>query len=156
MSWDNTTGQQIWSHPFGSCLSPPIVVVLPDSQSFLANRIEEGSRRNNAWRYAALYETKTGNKIADLPDADGIAKADISFDGRWLASIIWKGTQFQIWDLQAKRGILKALPKGWKRTADCVLNRIRLSPDNHWLVIGCDARGDMAVYQWGEENSPKR
>ena len=155
-AYDLRTGQSLWSHPFGPCLSPPSIVVLPDGQSFITNRVEEANRKNKAWRYAAFYETATGKKIADLPNADGIAAADISSDGRWLASIIWRGTQFQIWELQTKKIVIREVPKGWKRTADCVLNRVRLSPDNHWLVVGCNVRGDMAVYQWGEEHSPKR
>ena len=116
---------------------------------------DEANRKNKEWRYAALYETATGNKIADLPEGDGISAADVSSDGHWLVSIIWRGTQFQIWDLQAKKVIIRDVPKGWKRTVDCVLNRVRLSPDNRWLVVGCNVRGDLAVYQWDEGQSPK-
>src|SRR2546430_7721192 len=51
--------------------------------------------------------------------------------------------------------LIRDVPKGWKRTVDCVLNRVRLSPDNRWLVVGCNVRGDLAVYQWDEGQSPK-
>lgn len=153
-----TTGQTLWSHALSSCDQPPIIAVLPDGLSFITNRVDEANRENRKkklYRYAAVYETSTGKKVVDLPEADGISAADISSDGRWLVSIIWRGTEFQIWDLQAKKIVLKAVPKGWSRTADCVLNRVRLSPDNHWLVVGCNVRGDLAVYQWGDGHSPK-
>lgn len=80
---------------------------------------------------------------------------NVSPDGRWLASIIWRGTEFQIWDLEAGKIVLNELPKGWKRTPDCVLDRVRFSPDNHWFVVGCNVRGDLAVYQWEEGHNPK-
>ncbi len=158
-AYDPSTGQPVWSHPFGTCLSPPSIVMLPRGQSFITNRVDEANRENRKkklWRYAAIYETNTGKKIADLPEADGISAADISSDGRWLVSIIWRGTQFQIWDLQTKKVVKTELPKGWKQTADCVLNRIRLSPDDHWLVVGCNVRGDLAVYKWDEDNNVKQ
>jgi WD40 repeat protein len=157
-AYDLATGQVLWSHPFGPCLTPPGIAMLSDGESFITNRVDEANRDNRKekiWRHAAIYETSTGKKISDLPVADGISAADISSEGRWLVSIIWRGTQFQIWDIQAKRIVLKGLPKGWKRTADCVLNRVRFSPDNHWLVVGCSTRGDMAVYQWGEERGTR-
>jgi WD40 repeat protein len=152
-AYDLGSGQSLWSHPFGTCLSPPSIAILPDGQSFITNRVDEANRRNRKkklWRYAAIYETSTGKKILEFPEADGISAADISSDGRWLASIVWRGTKFQVWDLQARKIVITELPKGWKRTADCVLDRIRLSPDNHWLTVGCSVRGDMAVYQWNE------
>lgn len=153
-AYDLATGQTLWSNPLRSCASPPILVILPDSHSFITNRIAEANHKNKAYRYAALYETASGKKIADIPDADGVALADISSDGRWLVSTTWRGTQFQIWDLQAKKIVMKAVPKGWSRTADCVLNRVRLSQDNRWLVVGCNMRGDLAVYQWAEGQYP--
>lgn len=150
-SYDLATGQALWSHAPGVCLDRQSIVILPDGKSFITNRIEDANRQNvkkHLYRYAAIYDPSTGKKIADLPTADGILEADISPDGRWLASITWRGTQFQIWDLQAKKIVLSELPKGWKRTAGCVLNRIRFSPDNHWLIVGCNAHGDIAVYQF--------
>lgn len=158
-AFDIITGHSQWSHPVGPCDQPPSIVVLQDGLSFITNRVDEANRENRnkkLYRYAAIYDTRTGKKIVDLPEADGISEADGSSDGRWLASITWKGTQFQIWDLQAKKVILKAVPKGWSRTADCVLNRIRFSPDNPWLVVGCNARGDLAVYKWDEDNNVKQ
>lgn len=156
--FDMDTGQSLWSHSIGPCDQPPSILVLPDGLSFITNRVDEANRENRKkklWRYAAIYETSTGKKKANFPEADGISAADISSDGHWLAAIVWKGTQFQIWDLQAKKVVLRAIPKGWKRTADCVLNRVQLSPDNRWLVVGCNERGDMAVYEWGKENISK-
>lgn len=155
-AYDLANGQALWSHMLGACLDGQSIVVLPDGKWFITNRIEEANRKNvnkHLYRYAAIYDTSTGKKIADLPKADGISVADISPDGHWLASIIWRGTQFQIWDLQAKKIVLNELPKGWKRTADCVLNRVRFSPDNHWLVVGCSMGGDLAVYQWSEDQT---
>jgi WD40 repeat protein len=152
------TGQALWSHSLGPCDQPPSILVLPDGLSFITNRVDEANRENRKkklWRYPAIYETSTGKKIVNLPEADGIFAADISSDGHWLVSIIWRETQFQIWDLQTKKIIMRDVPKGWKRNADCVLNRVRLSPDNHWLVVGCNVRGDMAVYQWGEAQNRK-
>jgi len=146
-AYDLGSGQALWSHNFGPCLHPSYIHILPDDHSFVANRIEEADRNNKDWKYAALYDTSTGNKVADLPKADGISAADVSSDGHWLASITWTGTQFQIWDFQAKKIIVRDVPKGWRRTADCVLNRIRLSPDNNWLVVGCNLRGDLAVFK---------
>lgn len=156
--YDLAAGQALWSHTFGACLHGQSIVILPDGKSFITNRIDEAKPENakkHLYRYGAIYETNTGKKIVDLPEADGLSEADVSSDGSWLASITWKGTQFQIWDLQAKKIVMKAVPKGWSRTADCVLNRVRLSPDNRWLVVGCNVRGDLAVYQWDEGHSPK-
>lgn len=141
------SGQVLWSHALGPCLSPPSLEILPDGRSFITNRVDEADRNNRAWRYPALYETATGNKIGDLPKADGISAADLSSDGHWLASITWSETQFQVWDVPAKKIIAREVPKGWRRTADCVLNRIRLSPNGRWVVVGCNERGDMAIYQ---------
>ena len=154
-AYDLSSGEALWSHRLGPCISPPNVQLLPGGRSFITNRVDEANRKNKEWRYAALYETATGNKIADLPEGDGISAADVSSDGHWLVSIIWRGTQFQIWDLQAKKVIIRDVPKGWKRTVDCVLNRVRLGPDNRWLVVGCNVRGDLAVYQWDVRQSPK-
>jgi WD40 repeat protein len=154
--YDLGAGQTRWSHSFGPCLRPPSIVMLADGLSFITNRIDEANRANvkrHLYRYGAIYDTNTGEKIVDLKKADGISVADISSDRRWLASITWTGTQFQIWDLQARKIIVKGFPNGWKPTPNCVLNRVRLSPDNHWLVVGCDGGGEIAVYQWAGNES---
>lgn len=133
--------------------------MLPDGKSFITNRVDETNRENRKkklYRYAAIYDTNTGGKIGNLPEAEGISAADISSDGRWLAAINWRGIQFEVWDLQTKKIVTKDLPKGWSRTADCALNRIRLSPDNHWLVVGCNVRGDLAIFKWDEDNNLKQ
>ena len=157
-AYDLVSGQPLWSQPFGPCLRPPSIVILPDGRSFITNRIDEASPENakkHLYRYAAIYSTSTGKKIGDLPQAAGVSVVDVSPDGCWLASIIWRGTEFQIWDLEAGKIVLNELPKGWKRTPDCVLDRVRFSPDNHWFVVGCNVRGDLAVYQWEEGHNPK-
>lgn len=133
------------------------VIKLPTLQcfqvrTFITNRIEEGARKNALWRKAALYDLTTGAKIADLPNSEGVRAMDASNDGRFLVSTTWKGTSFQVWDLQARKVVINRVPEGWKRTWDRVLDQIRLSPDSRWLVVGNSVSGDIAVYRFGANN----
>jgi len=153
-SYDLGTGKTMWTHQLGACNQPPSIVVLPGGRSFITNRIEESgqlalkdAKEKQLWRHMALYDAATGVKTANLADAGGIATADISTDGRWLVSVVWMRTQFQVWDLRARKIVIRQLPNGWKRTADHVLTRVRFSPDDHWLVIGSDVSGDLAIYE---------
>lgn len=145
--YDLNDGRALWSQALGPCLGPPSVQFLQDSQSFITNRIQEGDRKNKLWRKAAVYDTSTGKKIADLTDSEGIGEANVSSDGRWLASTTWGGRHFQIWDLRAKKVVITQTvgeKKRWLR-----LDRICLSPDGRWLVVGNNASGDLAVYRFG-------
>lgn len=154
--YDLASAQTIWSHSLGPCLNPPVTAVVPNGQIFVTNRVEESDRKNQLWRQPAIYQTSDGRKIANLPTSDGIREADISSDGHWLVSINWKGTEFQVWDLQAKKIVVRGVPKGWTRTADHLLNLVRLSSDDRWLVIGSNLSGDMSVYQVNFGGSPSQ
>lgn len=144
--YDLSDGRTLSSQPLGPCADAPDVRFLQDGQSFITNRIDEGNRKNKLWNEAAIYETSTGRKIADLSNRYGVGKTDISSDGRWLVSTTSRGGQFQIWDLQAKKTVITKLvkDKGWS----IHLDRVRLSPDGRWLIVGNNIIGDLAIYQF--------
>jgi WD40 repeat protein len=140
-------GRPVWSQPLGPCAQPPSIQFLQDGSAFLTNRMEESNHKNKLWREAAIYDTSTGKKISDLSDHEGVGEADISSDGRWLASTTWGGRHFQVWDLQEKKIVLTQEVREGKLYLR--LDRIRFSPDSRWLVVGSNISGDLAVYQFG-------
>jgi WD40 repeat protein len=145
--YDLSGGRALWSHPLGPCDQPPCIAFLSSGQSFITNRVEEGSRKRQLWRTAAIYETSTGKKVADLSDKRGMRNADISSDGRWLVSTTWRGREFQIWDMRSKKIVITQVPKALKRW---ILDRVRFSPDDRWLVVGSNATTSLAIYEFGE------
>ena len=145
--YDLSDGRVLWSHPLGPCDQPPSVTFLRDGQSLITNRVEEGNRKNKLWRYAAIYRTNDGKKIADLSGQKGIRNADISPNGRWLVSTSWGGREFQIWDMQSKKIVITQVPKALRRW---VLGRVLFSPDGRWLFVGSTETAALAVYQFGD------
>ena len=143
-------GRSLWSQKMGPCLYPPSIVVL-QGEEFITNRVSESNlknRKKKLWRYAARYSTADGGKIVDFPGRDGVGAAVVSGDGRWLVLSIWLGIQFQVWDLRENRVILKEVPRGWKRTAEGIIDIVDMTSDNHWLVVGSSASGRLAVYDF--------
>jgi hypothetical protein len=49
--------------------------------------------------------------------------------------------------LQAKKVIITQMAKEGKKWLR--LDRLRLSPDGRWLVVGNNSGGDLVVYQFG-------
>jgi WD40 repeat protein len=142
-------GRTLWSHPLGSCVQAPFIAMVPNGESLVTNRIQEANRRNKKsklWQMAAIYSTTNGSKEALLSLSDGVREGDVSADGRWLVTTTWEGRKFQIWDIQAKRTVFS---EGVKDKGKALrLDRVRLSPDGRWLVVGSDSSGDLAVYQF--------
>lgn len=145
--YDLSDGRVLWSHPLGPCDQPPSVTFLRDGQSLITNRVEEGKRKNKLWRYAAVYRTNDGKKIADLSDRRGIRDADISPNGRWFVSTAWSGREVQIWDLQSNKIVITQVPKAMGR---CILNLARFSTDGRWLIVGSGQTATLGVYHVGE------
>jgi WD40 repeat protein len=141
-------GQTLWLHSVGSCGDPPSIRFSEDSQSFIANRVEEGNRENKLWRDIATYETSSGKMIGDFSKRDTVRNFDISVDGRWLASTTWSGLRFQIWDLSSRKAIMMETPQEWGRRGP-LMNRIRFSPDGRWLVVGNNQVGAWVIYRFG-------
>jgi len=104
--YDLSDGDLYGRKPFGPCAQPRASNFYKTVRLFLTNRVEESNHKNKSWRKAAIYDTNTGKRITDLSDNEGVGEADISSDGRWLASTTWGGRHFQVWDLQAKRIVI--------------------------------------------------
>jgi WD40 repeat protein len=151
--YDLSDGRALYSLPSKPprC-DPPSLLFLPGGESFVTARTEEGPRKNRKdrpWENLAMYETSTGKMIAEFSGRDKVREADISADGRWLASTTWWGRQFQIWDVQARKPIITQVPKEWKWKQYRLIDHVRFSPDGRWLVVGSDSSGELAVYQFG-------
>jgi len=145
--FDLNDGRPLWSQPLGPCAQPPSIEFLQDGRCFITNRIEEGNHKNTLWREAAIYDTTTGQKITNLSDHEGVGEANVSPDGRWLASTTWGGSHFQIWDLQENKIVITQQVKDGK--IHLRLDRILFSPDGYWLVVGSNISGNLAVYKFG-------
>ena len=141
-------GRTLWIHPYGPCADPPSIIFSANGRSFISNRVEEANHKNKLWSKAATYESSTGKMVADFTQKSTIRNADISSDGRWLASTIWKGLLFEIWDLSSNNSIFMKYPKEWKWRGPR-MDRIRFSPDGRWLVVGNNETGSLAIYEFG-------
>ena len=141
-------GRNLWLHSYGPCGDPPSIQFSLDGQSFIANHIEGSNHKNKLWQQMATYETSSGKMIGDFSKRDTIREADISSDGRWLASTTWSGLRFQIWDFSSKKAIMMETPEEWRWRGPRI-NRIRFSPDGRWLVVGNNQVGDLVIYQFG-------
>lgn len=140
-------GQKLWSHRLGPCADPPSVQFSSGGQSFFTNRIEEGNRENKQWKEAAIYETSSGNIVGDFSH-NTFRTFDISSDGRWLVSATWSGLRFQVWDLGSRNRVMMETPKEWKWKGPPI-NRVYISPDGRWLVIGSNEVGELVIYRFG-------
>lgn len=148
--YDLGDGHHVFSlAPVGAC--PPSLNFRRDGGSFITARTPQRlqkNRKDRPWERLATYETDTGKMIADFSGGDTVREANLSSDGRWLLSTSWWGLRFQIWDAQSGKPIISETPNRWK-SRRAPLDRVCISPDGRWLVVGSDEIGELIVYQFG-------
>ena len=141
------TGQFVHSLPqIHFPLASPTILFTHNSQYFITFRAEDGTAKFQPWKYLAMYDTSSGKMTAQFSNRNAVRDADLSSDGRWLASTTWRGWAFQIWDMGTREVVMTRIPKGWTWAASMV--RIRFSPDGRRLVVTSNKPGWLAVFQF--------
>lgn len=82
--WDTTTGQQRFSLPYGHV--GPSMAISPDSKWFVLGGEDEG---------AHIWDSTTGERLADLHVLDQVSDIGMDRGGKWLAMSV--GSVVKVW-----------------------------------------------------------
>jgi len=145
---DLKSGQTVYSlAKIGFPLASPSLLFTPDSHYLISFRAEEGTMKVRPWMHLAKYEASNGEVAAEFSGRYEVRDADLSPDGRWLATTTWRGLRFQIWDMHTLGPVMTKAPKGLTWSGPPV-DRIRFSPDGRRLIVASNSRGMLAVFEF--------
>lgn len=143
------TGERLYSLPSAPFLAvvPPSIRFTPDGKYFITFLASPRGKERRPWEYQALYDPRTGAKVAEFAERIGAYDADISPDGRWLATPTSRLITFKIYDVLARRAVFverREFPWGWRGPR---VDTVRFDPAGSYLVVASGEAGRVAVYQ---------
>lgn len=132
----------------GFAYAVPGLLFTPDGNHLITLRAEEATQKERPWDHLAMYDADSGKLRAGFSGHYPARHADLSPDGRWLATS-WNGIRFQIWDMRTRKVVATKAPREW-RWSGPPIETVRFSPDSRWFVAASDTAGALAVYRLGE------
>jgi WD40 repeat protein len=142
------TGETLYSLPqIRFAYSVPGPLFTPDGHFLITMHAEDGTQKRRPWEHLAMYEVSAGELVAEFSGRYAARNADLSPDGRWLATS-WNGVRFQIWNVQTRTVVATKSPREWLWSGPPI-ESVRFSPDGQWLTVASDSSGELAVYRFG-------
>jgi WD40 repeat protein len=87
------------------------------------------------------FDPSDGRRVAELPRQADFGDADISSDGRWLVTSTLRGMKILMWDVAARKVVLRKLPS-WRAT----ITKVRFDPSGRFVVAVDGGKGLAFVY----------
>ena len=139
----------------------PDFVFTPDGGQFVTLWSEPGEKPVRPGKVpkfkreeAALFETSTGQTMANFSDRAGVHGVALSPDGLWLATTTWHGIAFELWSLRMRKPLVTVTPRLIGLQVP-LLETIRFAAQGREIVV-CDRRkGLLFTYQLSSDSPSK-